>query len=126
MVAEVLTGTDAQEGWAAAADDADGDRGQARHQVEVGDVVGDDRAGGVGVDLYSRWADKAVSLHEGLLLFLRTDPLPPPFPLFWANVSGGLLLLVVLLANLDRTRRTVVPLVATGFVVAAIAAIGWP
>jgi hypothetical protein len=46
--------------------------------------------GGSGLAFYTSWTNKAISLVEPLLAFLRLDPFPPPFPVFWANVAVAL------------------------------------
>ena len=46
--------------------------------------------GGSGTAFYTSWTDKAIALLEPALFFLRLDPFPPPFPVFWANLAVGL------------------------------------
>jgi hypothetical protein len=57
--------------------------------------------GGSGISFYNSLSDKGLSLVEPLLLFLRLDPFPAAFPLFWANLLLGLLLVGVVFANLN-------------------------
>jgi hypothetical protein len=59
--------------------------------------------GGTGVVLYSSWFDKAISLTETLQPFLRLDPFPPVFPIFWVNVLLVLVFTALVLFQLDRT-----------------------
>ena len=58
---------------------------------------------GIGITVYDAWKDKAQALLEPLQLFVRLDPFPQAFPIFWANVFFGVALLALLLANVDRT-----------------------
>jgi hypothetical protein len=58
---------------------------------------------GIGVSAYDSWKDKAQALLEPLQLFVRFDPFPASFPIFWANLGFGLALLTLLLPNVDRT-----------------------
>jgi hypothetical protein len=59
--------------------------------------------GGTGVVLYTSWFDKAISLTETLQPFLRLDPFPPAFPIFWVNVLLVLVFAAVVLFQLDRS-----------------------
>jgi hypothetical protein len=59
--------------------------------------------GGSGVALYQSWFDKAISLTETLQFFLRLDPFPPAFPIFWVNVLLALTFATLVLLQLDRT-----------------------
>jgi hypothetical protein len=59
--------------------------------------------GGTGVVLYQSWFDKAISLTETLQFFLRLDPFPPAFPIFWVNVLLALAFAALVLFQLDRT-----------------------
>jgi hypothetical protein len=43
--------------------------------------------GGSGVSLYTSATNKLISLVEPMLAFLRLDPFPPAFPVFWANLA---------------------------------------
>jgi hypothetical protein len=58
---------------------------------------------GSGVVLYSSWFDKAISLTETLQFFLRLDPFPPVFPIFWVNVLLALVFAALVLFQLDRS-----------------------
>jgi hypothetical protein len=61
--------------------------------------------GGTGIVLYPSWQDKAIALTEAFQFFLRLDPFPPAFPLFWVDVvlAVALAALVLLpLFPLDR------------------------
>jgi hypothetical protein len=58
---------------------------------------------GIGVSAYDSWKDKADALLEPLQLFVRLEPFPQSFPIFWANLGFGLALLALLLPNVDRT-----------------------
>ena len=57
--------------------------------------------GGTGITLYPSWREKAIALTETLQFFLRSDPFPPPLPLFWINVSLALAFVGIVLARLD-------------------------
>ncbi|TQM38818.1 hypothetical protein [Pseudonocardia cypriaca] len=59
--------------------------------------------GGTGVVLYTSWFDKAISLSETLQPFLRLDPFPPVFPIFWVNVLLVLVFAALVLFQLDRS-----------------------
>jgi hypothetical protein len=59
--------------------------------------------GGSGVVLYSSWFDKAISLTETLQFFLRLDPFPPVFPVFWANLLLAVAFAVLVGSQLDRS-----------------------
>lgn len=59
---------------------------------------------GLTVSVYESVLDKLRSLVESLLLFMRTDPLPPAFPVFFANIVGFLLIGGILIASVDRNR----------------------
>jgi hypothetical protein len=59
--------------------------------------------GGTGVVLYPSWFDKAISLTETLQFFLRLDPFPPAFPVFWVNLLLGLVFVALVGFQLDRT-----------------------
>ena len=59
--------------------------------------------GGTGVVLYSSWFDKAIALTETLQPFLRLDPFPPVFPIFWVNVLVVLAFAALVLFQLDRS-----------------------
>jgi hypothetical protein len=59
--------------------------------------------GGSGVVLYPSWFDKAISLSETLQFFLRLDPFPPVFPIFWVNLLLALAFAALVLFHLDRT-----------------------
>ena len=63
--------------------------------------------GGAGITLYPAAADKAISLAETLQPFLRLDPFPPSFPIFWLNVLVVVVLAVLVVAGVDRTRLRV-------------------
>jgi hypothetical protein len=63
--------------------------------------VGAER-GGDGVVLYSSWFDKAISLTETLQLFLRLDPFPAVWPLFWLNLGLAVAFTALVLFQLDR------------------------
>jgi hypothetical protein len=43
--------------------------------------------GGSGVAFYTTLSSKAISLVEPLLAFLRLDPFPPAFPVFWVDLA---------------------------------------
>jgi hypothetical protein len=57
--------------------------------------------GGSGVTLYPSWGEKAIALTETLQLFLRLDPFPSPFPLFWVNLVLALAFAALVLSQLD-------------------------
>jgi hypothetical protein len=59
--------------------------------------------GGTGVVLYTSWFDKAIALTETLQPFLRLDPFPPVFPIFWVNVLIVLVFAALVLVQLDRS-----------------------
>jgi hypothetical protein len=46
--------------------------------------------GGSGLAFYTSVTGKVISLVEPLLPFLRLDPFPSPFPVFWANLGVAL------------------------------------
>jgi hypothetical protein len=58
--------------------------------------------GGTGVVLYTSWFDKAISLTETLEFFLRLDPFPPVFPIFWVNLLLAVLFIALVGFQLDR------------------------
>jgi hypothetical protein len=58
--------------------------------------------GGSGISFYDSWLNKAISLTEPLHLFLRLDPFPPQFPIFWANLLLGLAVVALVLRHVDR------------------------
>jgi hypothetical protein len=70
--------------------------------------------GGTGITLYPSWQDKAIALTETLQFFLRLDPFPPAFPLFWVNalLTLALAVLVLLWIDLPRCRRAIAGLPA--------------
>ncbi len=72
---------------------------------------------------YSSFPDKARSMMEPLLLFLRTDPLPPVWPVFWANVAALVALAALLFASCERggSLRESRPLPTLSALVAAFA-----
>jgi hypothetical protein len=57
--------------------------------------------GGTGISLYPSWFDKAISLTETLQLFLRLDPFPPAFPIFWVNLLVASAFAALVLRHLD-------------------------
>ncbi|MDN5918039.1 MAG: hypothetical protein L0I76_23580 [Pseudonocardia sp.] len=57
--------------------------------------------GGTGVTLYDSWLDKAISLTETVQWFLRLDPFPPSFPIFWVNLVLGLAVVLALACWVD-------------------------
>jgi hypothetical protein len=65
--------------------------------------------GGTGITLYPSWPDKVIALTETLQLFLRLDPFPPAFPLFWANalLAVAFAALLLLLIDLPRCGRAI-------------------
>jgi hypothetical protein len=60
--------------------------------------------GGSGLAFYTSVTAKVISLVEPLLLFLRLDPFPPTFPVFWANL-GAVLAVAALVAGELRWAR---------------------
>ena len=58
--------------------------------------------GGTGTSFYTSWLDKGISLAETLQFFLRLDPFPPVFPIFWVNVVLAVAFTAVVLRHLDR------------------------
>lgn len=60
--------------------------------------------GGAGIALYGTPTDKAISLAETLQPFLRLDPFPPSFPIFWLNVLVVAVLAGLVLVGVDRPR----------------------
>jgi hypothetical protein len=64
--------------------------------------------GGTGAVLYASWQDKAIALTETFQFFLRLDPFPPAFPLFWVNALLALAFgaVVLLAVDLSRLRTT--------------------
>jgi hypothetical protein len=82
--------------------------------------------GGSGLSLYTSWTNKAISLAEPPLFFVRLDPFPPPFPVFWANVAvaGGVAVLVATQTRWARVRWARVrvhPVLVLAAVCAAVA-----
>jgi hypothetical protein len=65
--------------------------------------------GGTGITLYPSWPDKAIALTETFQFFLRLDPFPPAFPLFWVNaiLAVAFAALVLLQVDLRRWRRSI-------------------
>ena len=65
--------------------------------------------GGTGITLYPSWQDKAIALTETFQFFLRLDPFPPTFPLFWVNalLAVAFAALVLLRIDLPRCRRAI-------------------
>ncbi|MCU1660372.1 MAG: hypothetical protein JWR58_437 [Pseudonocardia sp.] len=59
--------------------------------------------GGNGITLYDSWLNKAISLTETLQFFLRLDPFPPMFPIFWSNLLLGLAFVALVVRHVDRT-----------------------
>jgi hypothetical protein len=81
--------------------------------------------GGTGITRYPSWQDKAIALTETFQFFLRLDPFPPAFPLFWANalLAAAFAGLVLLLIDLPRCRRAIAtrPVLWLSAVLAAVA-----
>lgn len=81
--------------------------------------------GGSGVTFYPSWREKAIALTETLQPFLRLDPFPPAFPLFWVNIVLALVSCTVVAAHVDvgRLRTAVVdrPVLWLSLALAAIA-----
>jgi hypothetical protein len=57
--------------------------------------------GGSGITLYPSWSDKAIALTETFQFFLRLDPFPPSFPLFWVNAVLAVAVAALVLVPLD-------------------------
>ncbi|OZM79940.1 hypothetical protein [Pseudonocardia sp. MH-G8] len=81
--------------------------------------------GGSGITFYGSWFDKAISLTETLQLFLRLDPFPPAFPIFWVNVAAVVAFVALVTLLLDRralrTALATRPVLWLGGLLAAIA-----
>jgi hypothetical protein len=77
-----------------------------------------------GADLafYASIPDKVRSLMQALFLFLRTDPFPAPFPVFWANVLAFGLLGVVVAMSVKSVPNGIIsrPLVGLGVLLGVI------
>jgi hypothetical protein len=80
---------------------------------------------GTGITLYSSWQAKAIALTESFQFFLRLDPFPPAFPLFWINalLAVAFAALVLLPIDLPRCRRAITtrPVLWLSTVLAALA-----
>jgi hypothetical protein len=59
--------------------------------------------GGSGITLYDTWLEKAIALTETLQFFLRVDPFPPVFPIFWVNLLVSLAVAALVLRLVDRS-----------------------
>lgn len=57
--------------------------------------------GSAEIALYETWSAKATSLASALMLYMRTDPFPAPFPLLAVNLLGWSSLFVIVLVNLE-------------------------
>jgi hypothetical protein len=81
--------------------------------------------GGAGITLYPSWRDKAISLTETFQFFLRLDPFPPAFPLFWVNafLAVAFAALVLFPIDLPRCRNAIAtrPVIWLAMVLAVIA-----
>lgn len=81
-------------------------------------------AGGSTREYYEHLGEKLVALAAPAMPFLRTDPFPAPFPLFWCNLIG----LAGLVALVGTNRRnepgsSARPMLATALGLAAVAAL---
>jgi hypothetical protein len=83
--------------------------------------------GGTGITLYPSWQDKAIALTETFQFFLRLDPFPPTFPLFWVNalLAVAFTALILLSIDLPRCRQAIAirPVLWLSAVLAAVAVV---
>lgn len=78
-----------------------------------------------GHHFYNAASDKALSLVEPMLFFLRTDPFHPVLPLFWLNLVALALLALIIVWNVEglHIRTNLQPLSLAAIFLVAVALI---